>query len=74
MAVDNHIIIMCIGFAFNYLVLYKSNKFFGNVMFAGLSIAIMAYSTDATFASIGLMCLLGSLINAVYDVLSKRTK
>lgn len=75
MAIENTAISIFIAaaFAITYMVFYKKNRFFGNLAFMAISIAIMAWDSDTNITvAIGLVLLVGSIINAVYDVLTPR--
>lgn len=74
MAVSDEIIVIAIGLATNYLIIYKKSRILGNIIFMGLSISIMAFAVNDTLASVGLMMLLGSMFSAVHDVITPRKK
>lgn len=69
MALNDQVIIIIIGLVFNYLVLYKRNKFFGGIVYMVISLITMGYSTDNTTASIGLIMLLASFVIFIYDMI-----
>lgn len=69
MAISDEIFIIAVGIAFSYLVLYKKNRILGNIGMAGCGIAMMAFSTGNTHSAIGLIILLGSILNTIYDLI-----
>lgn len=70
---ENEIIIITIGLAYSYLVLYPKSKLLGNVAYALCGLAIMAFNTGNTYSAVGLLILLGSIINAILDLIPKKT-
>lgn len=71
MAISDPVFIIALGFALSYLVLYKTNKFLGDMGFIAISAAIIQTSTGTTTAIIGIMMLLGSIINIIADVITE---
>lgn len=73
MAIENTTIIIALGLMFNYFILYKKNKFFGNIMYILTGIATMYFGSTLTGADanitviIGVIITLGSILNMIYD-------
>lgn len=74
MAVSDEVIIIAIGFAVNILVYHKMSRMIGDLLFMGLSISMMAFSTGNTFSAVGLMMLGGSIALSVHDLLTYRPR
>lgn len=63
---------MIIGFVFNYLIIYKKNRMFGNLGFLGLGILMLAIlPADTLYAGIGIFIIIGSVISFAYDLTNK---
>lgn len=60
-------------FAFIYFVIYRKNRFFGNIGFLGVSILIMSFGTTYEYKVVGFIMLLGSIVSLVYDITNKWT-
>jgi len=74
MAVSDEIVAMTVGMMFIYLVLYRKNKLLGNIGYMGISIAMLVFSKNDIFSMIGIVMLLGSLANTIYDIVNKVSK
>lgn len=75
MGVANEIFVVAIGILFNYMFLYRNNKFFGCMANVGLSLAIMVYSTGSIITATGTIMFFGSLINWIYVMMpTKKNK
>jgi hypothetical protein len=76
MTIENTAIILAIGLVFNYVVLYKRNKFFGNMLYLLMSALMLYHGSTLTpigdkniTIAIGAIMIIGSIINAIYDIL-----
>lgn len=74
MAVSDNVIIIILGFIFSYLVIYRSNKLFGNLAFAGVGLALISLGVTNIENAIGIIILLGSVMNAIYDLIPTKKK
>jgi hypothetical protein len=74
MTVSNEIWIIGVAYLVNLLVIYKKTRILGGIIFMGLSIATMAYSTSNQIAAVGLMLLLGSIGVIIHDLFKKPEK
>lgn len=72
--IANETVLIAIGLIFSYLVLYKKDKLIGNIAFLILGIATLALSTSATEGTVGIIILLGSIANTIYDFLNTKGK
>lgn len=61
-----------IAMLFNYFILYRKNRFFGNLGFLGMGV-LMLYilPADTLYAGIGMFIIIASLISGVYDITEK---
>jgi len=62
---------LAIAMAFNYFLVYRKNRFFGNLVFMGVGF-LMFYilPSDLLYAGVGFVIISGSIISLVYDVMS----
>lgn len=60
-------VMIIIAMLFNYFILYKKNRFIGNVVFAGIGIAILSLGTGTIYSVVGFIILIGSIISFTYD-------
>lgn len=67
MAVSNEVVIIAIGFMFNYLVVYQKSKFLGNILYMGTGILLMSFSLEPIVTGIGLLMLIGGFISLIVD-------
>lgn len=67
MAVSNEIIIIALGMAFGWFM-YPKSKFFGGIVLFVCGFATMAFNTGNTYAAIGIVIMLGSLILFITDI------
>jgi hypothetical protein len=81
MAIENTAFLIGMGLLFNYFIVYKKNKFFGNVLYLLLGIVTFYYGSSLTAIDknitimIGVFIFVGSMINFIYDLLiNKSTK
>lgn len=78
MAISDEVFIIALGFVVNYILLYKRNKFLGNVIYLGLSFAITYTAFDPTngtveltTAMVGVILIFVTLFNLLWDGISK---
>lgn len=71
MAVSNEIFILVTGIMFTYLVIYKKNRLIGNIAYIALGGLTLSYGTGNLTAGTGLIILIGSIINTLYDLIIK---
>ena len=78
MAIENTTFIIGIGILFNYFIIYKRNKFLGNILY--LLIAMLTFYHGSNLVTnydkniviaISSFMFIGSIINLVYDVFYK---
>ncbi len=73
MAVENTTLIIMITIFFNYFIVYKKNKFFGNIMFILSGVSILYFGSSFSGADknisilMGVIIFVGSVINFIYD-------
>lgn len=66
--IQDSTIITALVIIFNYLVVYRRNRFFGNIIFMGSGIMLMSLSTETINRSAGLIILLGGIVSFLYDL------
>lgn len=71
MAVENTTILIVLGIMFTYLVLYRKNRFFGNMAYMMISVGVWYFGTDDVGKVIGIVMFFGSFINMIYDLIYK---
>lgn len=68
MAVSDSMIMLVVALALNYLLVYKKNRFFGNVLFLVLGGTSWYIDPQQPWGII-MVCI--ALVNLVYDLLNK---
>lgn len=76
--VSDAIITAFIGTTFTYLIVYKKNRFIGNLIFAGIGVMIMGVegltgTPDAMITLTGAIIFFGATISLIYDLISPKT-
>ena len=82
MAIENTAFILGLGILFNYFIVYKRNRFFGNILYILLSMLTFYHGSTLLNAdkniviAIGIFMFIGSIINMIYDIFynNKNTK
>lgn len=68
-ALQNETVIIALVLIFLYLVIYRRNKLMANIGFMGVGIAVMSLSMGNIDTAMGLIILLASFVNTIYDIL-----
>ena len=71
MAINNEMFVIAIGIMFSYLVLYPKNKLLGNIAYLVAGISLAYFNTGVIYTGVGILIVIGSIINAMYDILNK---
>lgn len=66
------VFLIIIGLVFNHFVLYRKNRFFGNLFYIALGLGVLWQFPGTGF--VGLFISLGGLINMVYDLIADARK
>lgn len=81
MVIENTAFIIGLGILFNYFIIYKRNRFFGNILYILLSMLTFYYGTGLALdqdknivITIGILMFIGSIISLIYDILSNNNK
>ena len=69
---DNTTLIAFISYALIFLVIYQKNRLLGNIGFILTSVGLTAYAPDTITIAIGIIILLGSLSNTIFDLLTPK--
>lgn len=70
MAVSDQMIATVVLFIFNYLVIYKKNRFMGNMVYMLIGIGLMYFFLGTLYMYAGLLIAIGSAVNLIYDLIS----
>lgn len=78
MAVENEIIVIALGILFGYIVQQsdrgKGNKLLANMIYLSCGIATAAFNTGPTYAAIGVIITLGSIVKGIVEMMPEKTE
>lgn len=68
MAVSDELLVSIFLFAFNYLVLYKKNRFIGNIVYIAIGFGLMYVFLGELYMYAGIIIAVIGTINLIYDL------
>lgn len=74
MTIEENILLILVGFAFVYLVVYRKNHMLGNMGYIGLGLSIYLLENTTAVNALGLIVMFGAIASLIYDVTSKFSK
>lgn len=61
---------LAIALIFNYFIIYRKNRFIGNLFFAGIGFLVLYVApADLLYSGVGLLMIFGAVISLVYDII-----
>ena len=78
MAISDELWLMAVGLGFNYFIIYRKNKLFGNLIFVLLGLGVAYIGTTATAGAsqnmqimVGIIIFIGGIMSLFIDIMKK---